>query len=270
MGGGEITKRKALSRAGLIVMIAVSLFVCPLATGLTTGPSSAGDMRQFGTVRPQAATFTVPVPGETPQATLLGRLETPSPETTDGASSGATKPIISLGSIVIRSRPYAVGDEFSDASGIRLSGVHSDTLENYGYATIFDDTDYRLLWYTDRSGAKHYMILHKDDDLYRGENGFKELFDDYTAAAFKMHASVGVALSGSATLMGLGLAGCVPSAGVGCIVAGVGAAVTGLGGILAEFYFGIFEVGPATEALVTTFQAADANRGVDYDQPPPP
>jgi hypothetical protein len=130
-----------------------------------------------------------------------------------------------------------------------------------GIATIFEQPDYRLIWYTDDSGARHYIIVHKDDALYSDENGFLEHFNDYLNDVGNMGKAIGAGLTGAGTLMGLGLAGCVPSAGVGCIVGIVGGFVAMLGGIVGEAYFSYFEVRPAIEALRSILQMIDANRG---------
>jgi hypothetical protein len=83
------------------------------------------------------------------------------------------------------------------------------------------------------------LIVHKDDTLYSGENGFLQHYEDYKDDLALAGGSVGFGLTGAATLMGLGLAGCLPSAGVGCMVGIVGASVTMLGGIIGGAYLGI-------------------------------
>jgi len=170
-------------------------------------------------------------------------------------------PFVSPDEVPVGTDSCPVGDEFLDASGLALAGVQSDPTGRYGIATVMYQPDYRLIWYTDESGVRHYLIVHRDDPLYSGENGFLQHFNQYMAAIRGENASLTSGGTGAGTIMGLGLAGCLPSVGWGCVVGLVGGTVVMLGGISGSLYFAIFEVRPEREALNTMFQTIEANRG---------
>ena len=99
-----------------------------------------------------------------------------------------------------------------------------------------------------------------DDVLYAGENGYLQHFEAYLSNLDKMHASGAAGVGGAAMLVGLGLAGCAPSVGAGCIVGAVGGVLSLIGGLIGETYYYHSGVKPEMEALKSLFQTIDSNR----------
>lgn len=161
------------------------------------------------------------------------------------------------GSLSIGSAYYPIGDLFHDASGLRLSAEKSDVYGRFGLATLIDRPEYGLIWYRESISVTHYLIIKMDDVLYEGENGFLQHFEAFLANLDKMHAS---GAAGAATLVGLGLAGCAPSVGAGCIVGAVGGVVSLIGGLIGEVYYYLAGVKPEMDALISLFQTIDINR----------
>lgn len=232
-----MTRLKTQITAALLLVVVLSGVVNPFAGAQSASTNLALAAQPFPTVVPPDTDFDDPFTGDTPEGFDLENF------------------------LLIGEEVYPFGDEFLGEPEFDLAGIQQDPLGRYGVATISDSPDHRLLWITDDSSVRHNLIVHKDDPLYSGENGFLQHYDDYKDDLLKMGGAMGVGMTGAATLMGLGLAGCVPSAGVGCAIAIVGAGVSILGGFLGETYFGIFEVGPAMDAMSSLFETIDANRG---------
>ncbi len=223
--------------AALLFLVLFGTLISPVANFISSPIDPAFAAQPFPTVPPQDSNFDVPFVAPTPEEMNL-------------------EDFILLGDQV-----YPIGDEFLGDPDLELAGIQQDPLGQYGIATVSGSPDHRLIWITDDSGVRHNLIVHKDDPLYKGENGFLQHYEDYKSDLLKMGASMGVALTGAGTLIGLGLAGCLPSAGVGCAIAIVGGGVTVLGGLLGEVYFGFFEVRPAKDAMESIFGIIDENRG---------
>jgi hypothetical protein len=170
-------------------------------------------------------------------------------------------PTIDLsGYLSIGSSKYPIGDIFHDASGLRLSAERSDVYGRFGLATLHDDPEYRLIWYRESVTVTHYLIIKSDDVLYEGENGFLQHFEAFLSNLDKMHASGAAGVAGAATVVGLGLAGCAPSVGAGCIVGAVGGVLSLIGGLIGETYYYHKGVKPEMEALISLFDTIDTNR----------
>ncbi len=223
--------------AALVIVVLLGTLANPFAATLVSPIEPAFAAQLFPTVRPQEPDFDVPITGETPEGINLENF------------------------LLVGDEVFPIGDEFLGEPEIRLAGVQQDLLGRYGIATVSDSPDHRLIWITDNSGVRHNMIVHKDDPLYSGENGFLQHYNDYKSDLVKMGASMGIGVGGATTIIGLGLAGCVPSAGIGCAVAAIGGTVSILGGFFGELYFGLFEVKPAKAAMSSVFETIDANRG---------
>lgn len=229
--------RKAILTPGLVVLASLGVLATPLADTSTTHPYLDFAAQPFSTLVPREPDLDEP-------------FTQPAPEGIDLSNY-----------LLVGDLAFPIGDQFLGEPEMRLAGIQQDPLGNFGVATISESPDHRLIWVTDSSGVRHNIIVHKDDPLYSGENGFLEHYDDYKGDLLKMGGSMGVGMTGAATLMGLGLAGCVPSAGLTCAVGVVGASVSLLGGFLGEVYFGVFEVRPAAEAMSSLFETIDSNRG---------
>jgi len=221
----------------LVFFVLFGTFLSPASEFLASPVEPALAAQPFPTVPPQDSDFGVPFVAPPPEEINL-------------------EDFILLGDQV-----YPIGDQFYGEPDIQLAGIQTDIFGNYGVATISGSPDHRLIWINDPDGVRRNLIVHKDDPLYSGENGFLEHYKDYKDDVLKMGAAMGVGLGGAATIVGLGLAGCVPSAGIGCGVALVGGVVSFLGGLFGEVYFGFFEVRPAQDAMDSVFLAIDANRG---------
>ncbi|OGO18905.1 MAG: hypothetical protein A2Z14_11170 [Chloroflexi bacterium RBG_16_48_8] len=155
---------------------------------------------------------------------------------------------------------FPIGDIFHDAIGLRLSAERSDVYGRFGLATIQDHPEYQLIGYRGSISVTHYLIIKMNDVLYEGENGFLQHFEAFLSNLDKMHASGAAGVTGAATLVGLGLAGCAPSLRAGCIVGAVGGVISLIGGLIGEAYYYHSGVKPEMEALISLFQTIDLNR----------
>ena len=127
---------KALSRAGLIVVIAVSLFVCPLATG--------GYGLGYGLSRP----------AEARQIEFTPHVSTLEAEGTRQAATLAT---------------VGPGQSFEEGDPTRPKVMGIEDGDNqFGYGPLSGDPDLYAVWVTDSQGT-HYLIVHKDSELLRGD-----------------------------------------------------------------------------------------------------
>ena len=99
-----------------------------------------------------------------------------------------------------------------------------------------------------------------DDVLYEGENGFLQHFEAFLTNLDKMYASGAAGVARAAMVVGLGLAGCAPSVGAGCIVGAVGGVLSLIGGLIGETYYYHSGVKPEMEALISLFDTIDTNR----------
>jgi len=139
--------RKALSKAGLIVVIAVSLFVCPLATGgygLGYGLSRPAEARQIE-FTPHVATLEA-------EAT---------PQTVIGPHSWT------IGEMIFCPRGHP------ERCRPDLATSHGDS--HFGFGEIAGSPGLYLVWVTD-SNETRYLVVQGTDAQLQGET----LSDDYS------------------------------------------------------------------------------------------
>jgi hypothetical protein len=243
--------RKKRFRIGLVVLVAISLFVCPLAAG---GFGLGGANAQIA-FTPNISTLELTQTVEGPGLGTVQMAATAEP----ALPSSTATPVISGGSLDIGSRTYPVGDEFSDADDIRLGPSTTVWGGSSGYAVLFDHPDYRLIWYRDRNGQQHYMIVHQDDPYFSGPDGFRAQLDDYRNAVAAANTAAGGGLGGAASLGTLVALGCL--GGPTCLVALTVGGVAFFGGALSEFAIYQFWIEPAYHNVVSSFELIDAHRG---------
>ena len=142
-----MTKRKALSSAGLIVVIAISLFVCPLATAGSLGGQDVAAQAQLAQISFE------------PQLTPLGIEATP---------EASTPAILQPG-------------QYFEENDSNRPEVDADTLVGdalFGYAQLVGDPSLTAVWITDSEGT-HYLIVDSASDVLTGggdpNNGFFQL-----------------------------------------------------------------------------------------------
>jgi hypothetical protein len=150
--------RKKRFRTGLAVLVTISLFVCPLAAG-------GFGLRAAHAQLPYTPPI-IPTLGWTQTAGELGIgvVATVGTPVTVGLPTPLPTPVMApvesgqyaiCGMLVIDSSVYAIGDPFSDASGIALGTVvNADPFGRNGYAEIRDQPDYRLVWVTSEAGVR--------------------------------------------------------------------------------------------------------------------
>jgi len=182
-----MTKNRSLLRRSILVLALLSILACPLASDSLLSTGYAQSSQPFGTVPPQQSEFDTVFTA------------TPPPTPGINAVDGSTIDLQDLERYaLIGNTAYPIGDEFLDASGIPVGPVTEDYLGWYGYATIVDRPDLRLLWYTDVRGARHYLITEVTSNLFAGNPGVEpgDGFDDYVRqmreAEDRMIVSLGV------------------------------------------------------------------------------
>ena len=206
-----MTKRKALSRAGLIVVIAVSLFFCPLATGGyagTRGTSAKAQVAQIS-FEPQLTPLDIEA---TPQVTTVPTL--------------------------------GPGQAFGDLDLPATGRVHGN--DGFGWADISGYPGLVLVWVTDETGTR-YLAVNKTSDLFlgtpdpktneRAEDGFEHYVGQTeTIQSERVNtASQGIGSGAAILALGWGLALCPETAGAGCIGGIVVAAALAVGNAVTNF-----------------------------------
>lgn len=167
------------------------------------------------------------------------------------------------GDLEIGGRTYPIGDEISDASGIPLGATEEGSYGDYGYAVVRDHTDYRLLWTTDEDGTRHSIIVHRNDPLFAGEDGFRKHIEDLQRGMNTLvTASTPVFIAGG-TLLAFGFGACPGTAGAGCAGGVVAAGIAGLVGLGIMGYIRATQVDTAIDNLGADFATIAPNRGVD-------
>jgi len=131
-----MTKRKAISKVGLIVVIAVSLFICPLATGAYFGAQGV-------TAQAQVAQFTF-----VPQLTPINIEATPE----------ATTP-----AALVPGQYFEEGDP--SLPTMDEDSILGDSL--YGFGRLAENLDLYLLWMTDAKG-RHYLVVESTSEVISG------------------------------------------------------------------------------------------------------
>jgi hypothetical protein len=234
--------RKKRFRIGLVVLLAISLFVCPLAAG-GLGLRGANAQIPF---TPNIATLE------------LG-------QTVEGPRLGAVTPV----------PPVGPGQYFEEGDPNRpaVLGVQGD--EQYGWAHVAGHPELVLIWYTDTSGT-HYLVLDGTSDAFLGsldratgtrlEDGFEDyitrretLERERLAAAIEGFGSGAVGIAAAALI-----AACPETGGAGCLGALLVLAASGGGNVLRNIIRIVsidFEMGDVEDSLRDSFQQARLTGG---------
>ena len=224
---------------GLIVVITVSLFVCPLATG--------GYGLGYGLPRPAEARQIE----FTPHVSTLEAEASPEP---------ATLPTLGPGQF------------FSEDNKPKVISVHGD--ERFGWGDIPGNSNLVLIWVTDEEGTS-YLAVEKGSDFFlgyldkatnsRSADGFEDLVQQHDEKKEQFDAAgdegFGSALAASVLLAGLAL--CPETGGAGCVAGIVGAFAVALGNTGRNFVRGL--------SLRSQLDVAEGNLlGKFKDAPAPP
>ena len=196
---------KAQARLGLVVLILVSFFAVPIATGVLSPGTFAYAQIDF---TPNVATLAVTV---SPEPATIG-------------------PLI-----------WAPGMQFDCPVGMPercrpdVVNIHGD--DQYGWGELVGDPDLRLVWVTDDTGT-HYMMVPADDPQFSGlagGGGFADLIEDREEQIRYIQDReweiTGSVVAPGALIVALLLL-CPETAGTTCLLAGIGAAATGLGNVI--------------------------------------
>lgn len=126
--------RKFIYRAALLSVIAVSMMLFPLTTGIYSQSSRAYAGQPFTTVVPPNATFAAPI----------------------GTPITVPTPIPTLGP----------GQYFEQGDGLPRV-TRPDLLEEpFGYSEIMGEPGLYLVWSTDDDGKKHYYVLDEENTYF--------------------------------------------------------------------------------------------------------
>lgn len=129
---------KAATRKIIIITIIISLFFCPLANRSYSHPQAAeADVHMFRTLPPMTATFDAPI--DTQPAVM-----SPIPTLTSGQYF-----------------------ENGDINQPQVALIEKGN-EKFGYGPISGNDELYAVWITDDKGT-HYLIVHKDSELLRGD-----------------------------------------------------------------------------------------------------
>jgi hypothetical protein len=243
-------KSKSIYRTGVISVVIFSLILCSFTTGMVRQGALA---TPFQTLPPINATLATPIGVLTP---------VPTPMTTVVAGSNLIR--VEGGSLIVGPNTYPIGDEFRDASGLPIGASTESMMGDFGYASINDIEDYKLLWITDKKGFKRYIIVDVSDPLFIGhkdvDDGFVHYLDKIRDAEEGMMWGLGGASGGliAATVAQLLL--CAPTAGTTCLSAIATALVGAIGGFTKLGYHYIFDYVPQMNNLVDQFNAIDTLR----------
>ena len=166
------------------------------------------------------------------------------------------------GELIINGEVYPIGDEITDACRIKLGATEEAPLGGYGYGVIHDDPAYRLIWVIDEDGTRRNIIVHENDPLFSGDDGFRKHLKDYQAGTLKAASASGLALSGAVPIVVAGLGLCVPSVGTTCLIGAIGGLATMVGGVVGDLYFTFAEAMPALRNMRADIDVIEANRGI--------
>ena len=243
-GMGRMADNRRRLRAGLAALVAFSLIVCPLGwAGSRGAPARAAGRGQIDF---------------TPDVLLLQVTPTP--------AGIPITPVVSPTSpfpaavVVIGGQPFPFCEGFSDASGIPIGPTETDYTEQYGYAAVVGQPNMVLMWIPGASG-RLYMLARADDPNFSGPMGFTHYLSALRESEEATQDQFGEAALPVFGLAGIFLAGCLESAGVGCIVA-TGLAIGGL------LYGGLSTAGVMlTRFLPAVIDALDAFYFLDLHCP---
>ena len=196
---------KAKARLGLVVLILVSFFAVPIATGVLSPGTSAYAQIDF---TPNVATLEVTVSPE--PATIGPLIRTPG----DRFDCPVAMPE--------RCRPEVVS-------------VHGDDL--FGWGELLGESGLILVWITDETGT-HFLVVSADDPQLTslpGADSFMELMelrlDEIKYTGERIAEGFGSGATAGVVIIGL-LALCPETAGVTCVLAGLTAGGAGLGNVI--------------------------------------
>jgi hypothetical protein len=239
-------KHKTIYQSAFIVLLAFTIMVCPLATGITS-------QKQY--VYAQGPQFTPSVATVEFDETI-----TPVPfEPFDPLFQTAT---VSGNFITIGDFTYQIGARFTDASDIKLGSTHKNFLFNFfGHATILAQgaSEYRLIWTIDVDFTKQFMITKVDNPLFDGQNGFLENFVWLTEEEDKLKATVGTGLGAAGTVIAVDLGLCPATAGGGCAKAAFVAFLAGIGASVVTIWFFFNDILPAMSNVNDAFVNLEIN-----------
>jgi len=167
------------------------------------------------------------------------------------------------GDLLINGQAYPIGDELDSAEGITLGATEEGSFGEYGYAVIQDHPDYRLVWVNDENGERRHIIVHENDPLFAGEDGYRKHLEDLQEGMAALRTAAVPVVTAGGTLIAIGLGACAPTAGGGCALAFAGAVITGIVSLGAEAYIRLGVVDPAIDNLRADFETIAPNRGID-------
>ncbi|MCH8338024.1 MAG: hypothetical protein IH858_04130 [Chloroflexi bacterium] len=166
------------------------------------------------------------------------------------------------GELILDGEVYLIGDEIADASRIKLGATEEAPLGGYGYGVLRDDPAFRLIWLIDEDGTRRNMIVHENDPLFSGDDGFRKHLEDYESGTLKAASASGIALSGAVPIVVAGLGLCIPSVGTTCLIGAIGGLATMVGGVIGDLYFTFAEAMPALRNMRADIDVIEANRGI--------
>ena len=167
------------------------------------------------------------------------------------------------GDLLIGGKVYSIGDEIENADDIELGATETAPLNGHGYGVIRDRPDYRLMWVTGDDGIKRHVIIHKNDPLFKGDDGFSRHIEDVQEGMEALAVAAVPVMTGGLTLIAIGMGACGLTAGGGCALAAAGALIASIGGLAAEAYIRLTVVDPALDNVIADFGVITANRGID-------
>jgi hypothetical protein len=216
---------KSTPRNLLIVSIVLSLFLCPLANrGVSRLSVVEAGVLSFRTLSPMTATFDAPI----------------------GTQPPALAPFPTLGP-----------GQYFDEKDVNQPQVYliEEGDEFFGYGPVSGNDDLYAVWITDESGT-HYLIVHKDSELLRGDidpvtdkrigNGFDQMMDPWVQISEDIESKLGDINEQQESRMSshgtaLGIAG---FGGLICVVVTGGACLVTVGlAALASWGKGVFHNG---------------------------
>ena len=252
-----MTGRSTPLRAAMMLVVAASIVMCPLAATAYAGrvPSGVGllqppiqftpNVQQLQLTSMAATAFATGVPTAGPVATQ---------------TTGPPVATVSGNTITIGNETYPIGETFTDASQIPMGLVDEARFGQQGYSTILavGAQDYRLMWVTDR-GERKYLITREDDSLFSGPEGFKDAIDDLQVKEELTFDAIKIELGGLGAILAAEIAVCPLTEGGGCVAF----VATGVLGLIGGFALGMWRVFtewiPAINNVNNAFIQADIN-----------
>jgi hypothetical protein len=257
-------RTKSTARLGILVVLVITVPICPMAASIVAANNQAFAAESQPPIQisfePSIAPLELTAIAATEIAdTILVPTAVPDPimvESQDDQYAVA-------GDLLIGGEAYAIGDEIEDAENIELGATETAPLNGHGYGVIKENPDYRLIWVTGEDGAKRHVIVHKNDPLFKGEDGFSNHIEDVQDGMEALAAAAVPVVTGGLTLVAIGLGACGLTAGGGCVMAAAGALIASIGGIAAEAYIRATVVDPALDNVQADLAVITDNRGIN-------